>query len=88
MQEDLAKPLPTQVEFDEDLPGGGQYPCVPCARHFQSEADLATHLHSKPHKKRLKLLKEPAYTHAEAEAAGGMGSDFYTKNKHLLLAAK
>lgn len=43
-------------------------------RHFIDEQALDKHIRSKAHKKRLRELKEPAYTHAEAEAAGGLGN--------------
>jgi len=39
-------------EYDEDLPGGGQYLCVECSRHFSTEAVLFEHARSKAHKKR------------------------------------
>lgn len=66
--------------YDEDLPGGGLFPCRECSRQFQSEPALQEHLKGKLHKKRLKLLKEAPYTHAESEAAGGLGTQsFYER---------
>ena len=50
--------------------GKGEHYCVPCARYFMNPGDLVRHEASKPHKKRLKLLKEPQYNHAEADRAG------------------
>jgi len=73
IHEDLAKPV-IVAPYDEDLPGGGQFPCIECARHFQNFADLVGHRKNKLHKKRLKLLKERPYTQAEADAAGGLST--------------
>lgn len=57
---------------DPDLPGMGNFPCVECSRYFIDQAHLDTHLRTKLHKKRLKLLKETPYTLEEAERAAGM----------------
>ncbi|PJF18441.1 hypothetical protein PSACC_01746 [Paramicrosporidium saccamoebae] len=62
-----------QVEFDEDLPGGGQFQCVECSRFFISQEVLDEHNKTKPHKKRLRELKTKPYTLEEANAAGGCG---------------
>ncbi|KAF3942052.1 hypothetical protein ABW19_dt0202082 [Dactylella cylindrospora] len=59
----------------EDLPALGQHYCTPCAKFLESQHALAHHQRSKSHKKRVKLLKEPAYTHEEANAAVGRGTD-------------
>ena len=59
-------------EKDEDLPGQGQYYCVECARHFINRKSIEDHIKSKPHKKRLKELKEKPYSQEEAERAAGM----------------
>ncbi|OMJ76360.1 hypothetical protein SteCoe_24302 [Stentor coeruleus] len=59
-------------EKDEDLPGQGQFYCVECARYFVNSHSLQDHLKSKPHKKRLKELKEVPYSQEEAEKAAGM----------------
>ncbi len=77
--ENIEKIHVSSQEFDPDLPGGGQFPCVPCSRHFSDRTSLEKHLVSKLHKKRLKLLKEKPYTLEEARAAGGEGtSAFYS----------
>ncbi|CAG8542499.1 2166_t:CDS:2 [Paraglomus occultum] len=68
-------------ELDEDLPGGGQFHCVECARHFISAEALGEHKRGKNHKKRVKLLKEQPYTQAEAEAAVG----YTTENARIKL---
>ena len=47
---------------------------MPCARYFMNEGDLERHERSKPHKKRVKNLGEPQYSHEEAERAGGLGN--------------
>ncbi|KAK6536401.1 Bud site selection protein 20 [Arthrobotrys megalospora] len=59
----------------EELPAFGQLYCTPCAKFLESQHALAHHQRSKPHKKRLKLLTEPAYSHEEANAAIGQGTD-------------
>ncbi|KAJ9620867.1 hypothetical protein H2203_007453 [Taxawa tesnikishii (nom. ined.)] len=59
----------------EDLPGLGQYYCTECAKWFESEANLAAHTKGKPHKRRLRLLKEEPYSQKEAEAAAGLTTD-------------
>ena len=59
-------------EKDEDLPGQGQYYCVECSRYFINSTSLTDHLKSKPHKKRLKELKDKPYSQEEAERAAGM----------------
>ncbi|KAF3906183.1 hypothetical protein ABW20_dc0100994 [Dactylellina cionopaga] len=59
----------------DELPALGQLYCTPCARFLESQHALAHHLRSKTHKKRVKVLKEPAYSHEEANAAVGRGID-------------
>ncbi|GAA96755.1 uncharacterized protein L969DRAFT_90685 [Mixia osmundae IAM 14324] len=59
----------------EDLPGGGEHHCLQCDRHFTTDADLSHHTKSKIHKRRLKQLKEEAYSHVEADAGRGIGRD-------------
>lgn len=71
-------------EYDAELPGCGQFPCVSCSRHFCSAEVLGDHLKTKQHKKRLRQLKVKPYTLEEAAAAGGCSSaDFYTAG-HIL----
>lgn len=73
-------PLVTEVENysdDEELPGGGKFFCQGCDKHFINQSTLDIHVKTKNHKKRMKLLKETPYTHKEAEAAGGVGSNDY-----------
>ena len=43
-------------EYDEDLPGGGQFLCVECSRHFSDGTVLNDHIQSKSHKKRYVIL--------------------------------
>ncbi|WVQ71281.1 hypothetical protein IAR50_000807 [Cryptococcus sp. DSM 104548] len=61
--------------IDEDKPGLGQHYCVECAKYYESDLALKNHTKSKVHRRRLKELKEPAYTIAESERAAGLGSD-------------
>ncbi|KAJ3297400.1 hypothetical protein BCR33DRAFT_717437 [Rhizoclosmatium globosum] len=62
-------------ELDPDLPGLGQFYCIHCDKYFVTQPAMDVHLASKPHKKRIKVLKEPAFTQAEAEAAVGLRTD-------------
>ncbi|WRT65974.1 uncharacterized protein IL334_002925 [Kwoniella shivajii] len=62
-------------EIDEDKPGLGQHYCVECAKYYETDLALRNHAKSKVHKRRLKELKEPAYTLTEAEKAAGLGQD-------------
>lgn len=61
-----------KYEYDEDLPGGGQFYCPETGRHFVDEKALAAHKKSKAFKKRVKELKEQMYSQAEADRAAGM----------------
>lgn len=65
----------------EDLPGFGQFYCIECAKWFESETNLAKHRSGKPHKRRVKQLKEEPYSQKEAEAAIGLTTD-NGKRKH------
>ncbi|CAI2184049.1 19302_t:CDS:2 [Funneliformis geosporum] len=62
-------------EWNEDLPGLGQFYCIPCARHFINSEASNEHQRGKNHKKRVKLLKEIPYTQAEAESAVGYSTE-------------
>ena len=59
----------------EDLPGFGQWYCVECAKWFESETNLVKHAKGKPHKRRVRQLKEEPYSQKEAEAAVGLTTD-------------
>ncbi|KAF9184355.1 hypothetical protein BGZ51_003376 [Haplosporangium sp. Z 767] len=59
-------------ELDPELPGMGQFYCVPCAKHYINKQSLEEHQKGKIHKKRVKLLKEEPYSQAEADAAAGL----------------
>eukprot|EP01135_Chromosphaera_perkinsii_P006086 Nk52_evm4s392 gene=Nk52_evmTU4s392 len=75
IHEDLTPEKRAQLENQEvdlDLPGMGQFYCVECSRYFTTEVHLREHVKSKIHRRRLKELKCPPYTQAEAEAAAGM----------------
>lgn len=65
----------TDTKAPEDLPGFGQHYCVECAKWFESETNLVKHGKGKPHKRRLRQLREEPYTQKEAEAAVGLGTD-------------
>uniref|UniRef100_A0A6S8D9V8 C2H2-type domain-containing protein n=1 Tax=Aplanochytrium stocchinoi TaxID=215587 RepID=A0A6S8D9V8_9STRA len=61
-----------KFQYDEDLPGGGQFYCAETGRHFVDEASLKVHKKSKAYKKRLKELKEEQYTQAVADLGAGL----------------
>ncbi|CAK9787281.1 putative bud site selection-related protein [Cutaneotrichosporon oleaginosum] len=60
--------------IDEDKPGLGQHYCVECGKYYETDAALRTHTKSKVHKRRLKDLKEGAYTVEESQRAAGMSA--------------
>ncbi|KAL2024759.1 hypothetical protein VTK56DRAFT_5580 [Thermocarpiscus australiensis] len=64
-----------QTKAAEDLPGLGRHYCVECAKWFETETSLVVHRKGKPHKRRLKQLREGPYTHEEAAAAVGFRTD-------------
>lgn len=65
----------TETKAPEDLPGLGQWYCVECAKWLESENNFEAHKKSKPHKKRVRQLKEEPYSQKEAEAAAGYTTD-------------
>lgn len=50
-------------------------PDLSSPRYYETDAALRSHWKSKVHKRRLKELKEPAYTIEEAERAAGLGRE-------------
>ncbi|ORX34135.1 putative bud site selection-related protein [Kockovaella imperatae] len=78
IQDDLKPQNRRKLEvqpIDETKPGLGQHYCVECAKYCETEIALKAHLKSKVHKRRLKDLKDPAYTLREAEQSAGLGVD-------------
>ena len=72
VHEDLKNPEKFEsLPHDEDLPGEGQFYCVPCARYFQHKEALDKHLETRPHKRRTKMALEDPHTQISAEAAVG-----------------
>ncbi|KXH52435.1 zinc finger protein [Colletotrichum salicis] len=71
----------TGSKAKEDLPGLGQHYCVECAKWFETEVSLVGHRKAKPHKRRVKQLKEEPYTQKEAEAVVGIRTDDKGPNK-------
>ncbi|KAL7470382.1 hypothetical protein ACHAXS_010600 [Conticribra weissflogii] len=77
IQDEIEKSQVTGVpadkfEFDDELPGGGQFYCVETGQHFADAKALADHKKSRYYKRRCKELKEEKYTQEEAERAAGM----------------
>ncbi|KAI0759321.1 hypothetical protein BC629DRAFT_1597776 [Irpex lacteus] len=61
--------------LDFEQVGLAQHYCVECAKYYETDAALKSHWKGKVHKRRLKELKEPAYTIEEAERAAGLGRE-------------
>jgi bud site selection protein 20 len=59
---------------EPDLPGGGAFLCMHCARHFVNQGALDVHYRTKAHKRQVKRTQEEQYTQAEAEAGAGMSA--------------
>mmetsp|Transcript_22518 Transcript_22518/g.28414 ORF Transcript_22518/g.28414 Transcript_22518/m.28414 type:complete len:124 (-) Transcript_22518:202-573(-) len=76
IQEEITKSIetgkPIAFEYDDDLPGGGQFYCVETAKHFADAKGLADHKKSRYYKRRCKELKEEKYGQDVAEWAAGM----------------
>jgi len=45
------------------------------SRYYETDNALKSHWRSKVHKRRVKQLKEPAYTIEESERAAGLGKE-------------
>ena len=77
IQDELQKSIETGIpagkfEFDDELPGGGQFFCVETGKHFADAKSLADHKKSRYYKRRCKELKEEKYNQDVADAAAGM----------------
>lgn len=64
-----------ETRATEDLPALGQHYCIECAKWFDTETNLVSHRKGKPHRRRVKDLKEEPYSQKEAEAAVGLRTD-------------
>jgi bud site selection protein 20 len=49
-------------------------PTATSTAFYESEANYKSHQKSKPHKRRVKAMKEEPYSQKEAEAAAGYGT--------------
>lgn len=62
----------TKHEFDDELPGGGQFYCAETGKHFIDAKALEDHKKTKFYKRRVKELeKGERYTQDVAEWAAG-----------------
>ena len=79
IQEEIAKSIETgkaiTFEYNDELPGGGQFYCVETAKHFADAKGLAGHKKTRYYKKRCKELKEEKYGQETAEWAAGMSKE-------------
>lgn len=66
---------PIAFEYDDELPGGGQFYCIETAKHFQDAKGLADHKKSRYYKRRCNDLKEEKYNQGVAEWASGMTAE-------------
>ncbi|OMP86003.1 Zinc finger protein bud20 [Diplodia seriata] len=64
-----------ETKAEEDLPALGQFYCKECAKWFESNDNLTSHQRGKPHKRRLRQLREEPHTPKESEAAVGLRTD-------------
>jgi len=69
--------LKMAFEYDEDLPGLGQFYCTPCGRHFTDAKTRDEHIKTKVHKRRMKDVAQEQYTQAEADRAAGKSVEKY-----------
>jgi hypothetical protein len=76
IQDDIEKAdetgKPIAFDYNDELPGGGQFYCVETAKHYTDARALADHKKSRYYKKRCKELKEEKYSQGSAEWAAGM----------------
>jgi len=75
IQDDLVNGKKNTIEYDEELPGGGQFYCIETGRHFMHAEGLASHKKTKAYRKRCKILKEEQYTQAEADLGAGVSRE-------------
>ena len=75
IHDEIAKGDADKFEFDDELPGGGQFYCVETGKHFADAKSLADHKRSKYYKKRVKELKEERYSQDMADWASGMSKE-------------
>ena len=75
IQDEIAKGDAHKFEFDDELPGGGQFYCAETGKHFIDAKSLADHKKSKFYKKRVKELKEEKYSQDVADWASGMSKE-------------
>lgn len=52
IEDSEAKKKPIRFEYDDELPGGGQFYCVETGKHFISAKALADHKKTKFYKRR------------------------------------
>ncbi|KAK3384799.1 hypothetical protein B0H63DRAFT_171158 [Podospora didyma] len=75
---DLTSPrhleLHKESKAPEDLPGLGRHYCIACAKWFETDVSLVQHNSGKPHKRRLKDIRN-VFTHVDANAASNLRID-------------
>ncbi|KJK84108.1 hypothetical protein H634G_00471 [Metarhizium anisopliae BRIP 53293] len=64
----------------EDLPGLGRHYCIECAKWFDRESTLNSHRRGKPHKRRVKQLREEPSP--EPQRMPGPDAESQIDNRH------
>ncbi|KCZ81622.1 hypothetical protein H312_00946 [Anncaliia algerae PRA339] len=60
------------LSINENIISNGEFYCKECDRYFIDEPTLSGHKRTKPHKRRIKQLKEDMHSRDFAELAGGI----------------
>ncbi|CAL8091757.1 unnamed protein product [Calicophoron daubneyi] len=83
-EENIQKRVAEATKPDEDLPGLGQHFCITCSKYFIDQRTMDTHVRGKPHKRRLRALKEAPHTQDDADRAAGILKDDYCSSAKRL----
>ncbi|KAG5950587.1 hypothetical protein E4U58_001564 [Claviceps cyperi] len=75
-------------KMPEDLPGVGRNYCIECAKWFDTETTLKAHKRGKPHKRRVKQLREepdpdPRRIPGAQTTSQSIGQCYDTQSAHI-----
>ena len=70
-----AQIIESSIEYNDQLPGGGQFYCAETDRHFIDAKALGDHKKTKFYKRRCKELKNEKYTQGVADWGAGMSKE-------------
>lgn len=65
---------PPVLPIDEDLPGLGQFYCIPCSRYFKDNPTLQEHMQSSKHKRKYVREMMSIWDLKRNEASSGSNS--------------